>query len=34
LLSEKKIPFQNEEQMREQGFDKTPDIKLELPIGM
>ncbi|KAF4519121.1 hypothetical protein B566_EDAN010543 [Ephemera danica] len=34
LLKEKKIPFQDEEQMRLMGFDKTPDIKLDLPIAV
>lgn len=31
---EKGLPYLGEEQMRLKGFDKTPDIKLEIPIAI
>ena len=32
-LEEKKITFLHEDHLRARGYDKTPDIKLEIPIG-
>jgi hypothetical protein len=28
------IPFRDEEHLRQHGFDKTPDIKLEIPFAV
>ncbi|GLJ52497.1 hypothetical protein SUGI_1117000 [Cryptomeria japonica] len=33
-LQKLEIPFQSEEALRAAGFSKTPDIKLEVPIGV
>lgn len=33
-LTELNIAFRDEEQLRKCGYDKTPDIKLEVPIGL
>jgi len=27
------VAFLHEEELRVRGFDKTPDIKLEIPVG-
>ena len=32
-LEQLKITFLHEEDLRVKGYDKTPDIKLEIPIG-
>jgi len=34
LLNELNIPFCDEHVLREKGYDKTPDIKLEVPIAV
>ncbi|XP_017879510.1 uncharacterized protein C15orf41 homolog isoform X1 [Ceratina calcarata] len=33
-LTERKLAFRNEEQLRSRGYDKTPDFKLEVPIAV
>jgi len=33
-LQDLAIPFSSEDQLRVQGFDKTPDTKLEIPIAV
>ena len=32
-LKERKITFLHEDHLRMKGYDKTPDIKLEIPVG-
>lgn len=32
-LDEKKISYLDEKQLRLLGYDKTPDFKLDIPIG-
>lgn len=29
-----KVSFLHEDHLRMKGYDKTPDIKLEIPVGM
>ncbi|XP_015109223.1 uncharacterized protein C15orf41 homolog [Diachasma alloeum] len=33
-LEERNIPYLTEEKLKTQGYDKTPDVKLELPIAV
>lgn len=33
-LKEKNISFRNENHLRSRGYDKTPDVKLEIPIAI
>ena len=33
-LEERKMTFLHEEHLRVKGYDKTPDIKLEIPVGL
>lgn len=34
MLTEKGIPYSDEEVLRKEGYDKTPDFKLIIPIGV
>ena len=34
ILKEKDIPYCDEHVLRGQGYDKTPDIKLEIPLAL
>ena len=34
ILTEKDIPYSDEEVLRKEGYDKTPDFKLIIPIGV
>jgi len=34
ILTEKGIPYSDEEVLRKEGYDKTPDFKLIIPIGV
>lgn len=33
-LEDQNISFLHEDHLRARGYDKTPDIKLEIPVGM
>ena len=34
ILTERDIPYSDEEVLRKEGYDKTPDFKLVIPIGV
>lgn len=34
LLKERNIAYQTEDKLRSRGYDKTPDVKLEIPIAI
>jgi hypothetical protein len=34
MLKDLNIVFRDEEHLRQHGYDKTPDIKLEIPIAV
>ena len=34
IVRDLNIPFRDEEHLRQHGFDKTPDIRLEIPFAV